>query len=125
MLGNCATGRVRMVIAPKITSRIAITIATIGRRMKKLDIQTPPTVRTFYGAVNELSKSVGAADELPSSAEARVVLVNRIIRLTNTTPALRAAPPQLRRGICPPTHFDIFFTPCPHAPTVYWISRSD
>ncbi len=42
-----------------------------------------------------------------AAAEARVVLVNRIILLTNTTPALRATPPQLRRrGAFPhETHF--------------------
>ena len=54
-----------------------------------------------------MSTRVAAVDELPSSAEegraaaaaeARVVLVNRIIVLTHTTPALRATPPQLRRG---------------------------
>ena len=38
MFGNCATGRVAMVTAPTITVRIAITIATIGRLMKNLDI---------------------------------------------------------------------------------------
>jgi hypothetical protein len=36
MLGNCATGKVAIVIAPTMTVRIAITIATMGRRMKKL-----------------------------------------------------------------------------------------
>jgi hypothetical protein len=35
MFGNCATGRVAMLIAPTMTVRIAITIATIGLRMKK------------------------------------------------------------------------------------------
>ena len=59
----------------------------------------------------------GGGNELPSSAEegraaaaaeARVVLVNRFNRLTSTTPALRAAPPQLRRGICIPNNS---FTP--------------
>src|SRR5690349_25125155 len=38
MLGNCATGRVRIVMAPTITIRIATTIATIGRLMKNFDI---------------------------------------------------------------------------------------
>src|SRR5580692_10736951 len=38
MLGNCATGRVAMVTAPTITVRMAITIATMGRLMKKLDM---------------------------------------------------------------------------------------
>jgi hypothetical protein len=35
MFGNCATGKVTMVITPTMTVRIAITIATMGRRMKK------------------------------------------------------------------------------------------
>jgi hypothetical protein len=35
MFGNCATGNVAMVIVPTMTVRMAITIATIGRRMKK------------------------------------------------------------------------------------------
>src|SRR5437879_5312940 len=38
MLGNCATGKVTIVIAPTTTVRIAITIATIGRFMKNLDM---------------------------------------------------------------------------------------
>src|SRR5258706_14002396 len=40
MLGNCATGRLAMVTAPTITVRMAITIATMGRLMKKLDISS-------------------------------------------------------------------------------------
>src|SRR5580692_2508985 len=35
MFGNWATGSVAIVITPTMTVRIAITIATIGRRMKK------------------------------------------------------------------------------------------
>src|SRR5580692_10920501 len=38
ILGNWATGSVAMVTAPTITVNIAMTIATIGRRMKNLDI---------------------------------------------------------------------------------------
>ena len=38
MFGNCATGKVAIVTAPTITVRIAITIATIGRLMKNLDM---------------------------------------------------------------------------------------
>src|ERR1700722_11663206 len=38
MFGNCATGRLAMATAPTITIRMAITIATIGRLMKKLDM---------------------------------------------------------------------------------------
>src|SRR6266851_1351368 len=36
--GNCATGRRKIITAPVITKKIAITIATIGRLMKNLDI---------------------------------------------------------------------------------------
>jgi hypothetical protein len=35
MFGNWATGKATMVITPTMTVRIAITIATMGRRMKK------------------------------------------------------------------------------------------
>src|ERR1700730_14177065 len=38
MFGNCATGSVAMVTAPTITIRIEMTIATMGRLMKNLDI---------------------------------------------------------------------------------------
>ena len=38
MLGNCATGRVKMVIPPTITVRMAMTMATMGRLMKNFDI---------------------------------------------------------------------------------------
>src|SRR5580704_2478630 len=38
MFGNCATGRLAMVTAPTITMRMAMTIATMGRLMKKLDM---------------------------------------------------------------------------------------
>ena len=41
MLGNCATGRLSMVIAPTSTIRIAITIATMGRLMKNFDMRLP------------------------------------------------------------------------------------
>src|ERR1035441_10903181 len=43
MSGNCATGSVSIEMAPKITVRMAITIATIGRLMKNLDMA--PTSR--------------------------------------------------------------------------------
>src|SRR5258708_39196369 len=42
MFGNCAIGKVTIVIAPTITVRIAITIATIGRRMKKFAMVSAP-----------------------------------------------------------------------------------
>ncbi len=38
MFGYCATGRPAMETRPTITMMMAITIATIGRRMKKFDI---------------------------------------------------------------------------------------
>src|SRR5712671_2106576 len=38
MFGNWATGRTAIVTAPTITVRIEMTIATIGRLMKNLDI---------------------------------------------------------------------------------------
>jgi len=39
MLGSCETGRLAMVIAPTITIRMEITIATMGRRpMKNFDM---------------------------------------------------------------------------------------
>jgi len=38
MFGNCATGSVAMVTTPTITIRMAITIATMGRLMKKFDM---------------------------------------------------------------------------------------
>src|SRR5690348_3733316 len=41
MFGNCAIGKSAIVIAPTMTVRIAITIATMGRRMKKLAILAP------------------------------------------------------------------------------------
>src|SRR5580692_6035627 len=38
MLGNWATGKVRMVSVPTITKMMEITIATMGRLMKNFDI---------------------------------------------------------------------------------------
>ena len=38
MFGYCATGRPAMETRPTITMMMAITIATIGRRMKKFDM---------------------------------------------------------------------------------------
>src|SRR5258706_1222136 len=40
MFGNCETGKLTIVMAPTITVRMAITIATMGRLMKKLDMDT-------------------------------------------------------------------------------------
>src|SRR5712692_260372 len=41
MLGNCATGRLRIVMVPTITMTIEITIATMGRLIKNFDIGLP------------------------------------------------------------------------------------
>src|SRR3989442_14006205 len=41
MLGNCATGRLRIVMVPTITRTIEITIATMGRLIKNFDIELP------------------------------------------------------------------------------------
>src|SRR5690242_18845968 len=41
MEGNCATGRPVSATAPMITVRIAMTIATMGRLIKNLDIGSP------------------------------------------------------------------------------------
>src|SRR5262245_60064635 len=38
MFGNCATGRLVMVMPPTMTIRIEITMATMGRSMKNLDM---------------------------------------------------------------------------------------
>ena len=48
MLGNCAMGKLKIVMAPISTMRMEITIATIGRLMKNFDIgATWPSVRRF------------------------------------------------------------------------------
>src|SRR5580692_2793836 len=47
ILGNWATGSVAMVTAPTITVNIAMTIATIGRRMKNLDISIGSSYHRF------------------------------------------------------------------------------
>src|SRR5258708_5814566 len=41
MLGNCAIGRLRIVMAPTITKTMEMTIATIGRLIKNFDIGSP------------------------------------------------------------------------------------
>src|SRR6202167_1805298 len=40
MVGNCATGKVSMVRVPTSTMMMAITMATMGRLMKNLDIES-------------------------------------------------------------------------------------
>src|SRR5215475_1095240 len=40
MLGNCATGSVKITIPPTITVRMAMTIATIGRLMKNFAMES-------------------------------------------------------------------------------------
>src|SRR5438876_10657263 len=47
MLGNCATGRLKIVMVPTITMTMEITIATMGRLMKNFDIGLPSL--TFRG----------------------------------------------------------------------------
>src|SRR5208282_1220814 len=49
MLGNCATGKLRMVRAPTITRTIEITMATMGRLMKNFDIGLPSFVFAGVG----------------------------------------------------------------------------
>src|SRR5271165_7159694 len=39
MLGNCATGRAKMVSVPTITMTMEITMATMGRLMKNFDME--------------------------------------------------------------------------------------
>src|SRR5271170_1071925 len=46
MLGNWATGKVRMVSVPTSTSTIEITMATMGRLIKNFDMGLPP--RSFH-----------------------------------------------------------------------------
>src|SRR5271165_6942289 len=41
MLGNCATGKLRMVRVPTSTRTIEITMATMGRLIKNFDIGSP------------------------------------------------------------------------------------
>src|SRR5580704_1213040 len=53
MFGNCATGRLAIVTAPTITMRMAITIATMGRLMKKLDMDLD-SFRSNLGALRSL-----------------------------------------------------------------------
>src|SRR5271155_2690784 len=47
MLGNCATGKVRMVSVPTSTRTIEITMATMGRLIKNFDMGLPS--RSFRG----------------------------------------------------------------------------
>src|SRR5271165_5318421 len=47
MLGNCATGKVSMVREPTSTMTIEITMATMGRLIKNLDMELPS--RGFHG----------------------------------------------------------------------------
>ena len=42
MLGNCATGKLRMVRVPTSTRTIEITMATMGRLIKNFDMGLPP-----------------------------------------------------------------------------------
>src|SRR5580700_11632650 len=46
MLGNCATGKLRMVRVPTSTSTMEITMATMGRLIKNFDIGLPSLARS-------------------------------------------------------------------------------
>src|SRR5271155_1554874 len=61
MFGNCATGRAVIVTTPTITVRIAITMATIGRLMKNLDISVAlhERLRTDLHAGTSLPDALG------------------------------------------------------------------
>src|ERR1700693_371277 len=50
MFGNCATGKLMIVIVPRITITIEITIATIGRLMKNLDMAFTLPAPSHYPA---------------------------------------------------------------------------
>src|ERR1700734_1758494 len=45
MFGNCATGKLMIVIVPRITITIEITMATMGRLMKNFDMAFLPCLR--------------------------------------------------------------------------------
>jgi hypothetical protein len=57
MFGNWATGKVAMVTAPAITVRIAITIATMGRFMKNLNMVLVPFNETNLHEIDQLYRS--------------------------------------------------------------------
>src|SRR5215510_8317635 len=60
--GNCETGRPTIVIAPTMTVRIEITIATMGRLMKNRDTLAPSLRRLTSDNVDD--------NALPDSQEA-------------------------------------------------------
>src|SRR5580704_15981545 len=70
MLGNCATGRVAIVTAPTITIRIAITIATMGRLIKNLDIIRFLCVRASQRSLDVALKMAWFAPSLPAGNSA-------------------------------------------------------
>ena len=66
MFGNCATGKLKMLTAPTITVRMAITIATMGRLMKNLDITLHPFPSSLIAlAVNGTRGSRGDGPGMP------------------------------------------------------------
>src|ERR1700730_11459874 len=76
MFGNCATGRLAMVTAPTITIRMAITIATMGRLMKKLDMDLDSFRSNFE--ISALTSSARAArwrSRATAALEARQALL--------------------------------------------------
>ena len=60
--GNCATGSRNTMTAPPITKRIAMTIATIGRSMKNLDMAQPYRLPGGAGAVGGRRVGLGTHD---------------------------------------------------------------
>src|SRR5579862_5004676 len=54
MFGNCATGKVTVITTPTITVRIAMTIATMGRLIKKLDMG-PGSFRSLVVSARSLT----------------------------------------------------------------------
>src|SRR3989442_420100 len=73
MLGNWAIGKPVIVTAPTITVTIAITMATIGRLMKNLDITQLPAAE----AVADVTLT-GGSKELPLSRVCRSVSQNKV-----------------------------------------------
>src|SRR5260221_8028533 len=66
MPGNCATGRPCSETRPPRTVTSAITIATMGRRMKKAAISAPRSCGRRRGRDVRLRRHTGAGRELPA-----------------------------------------------------------
>src|SRR5215471_14725266 len=61
--GNCATGSRNTITAPPMMKTIAITIATIGLRMKNLDMACPLSLRGRRGRGWDGRVRLGADDD--------------------------------------------------------------